>query len=86
MSAQAPSNFYGSEQHPFPSGPLAFSWAALAQELGVGEDGAFNMAWIAVDRHVAAGRGERVAFRFLGEDERCRERRLLAFVGLRPAG
>ncbi len=73
MPAQAPGKYYGSEPRPFPNELLAFSWAALAQELGVTEDGAFNMAWIAVDRHVAAGRGERIAFRFLGEDERRSE-------------
>lgn len=51
---------------------------ARAELFGTGEIPVFNIAYAAVDRHVAAGRGERVAIRWLGkrgqvEDIRYRE-------------
>ncbi len=49
-------------------GAVSPDWAAIAHELEIADERAFNMAWVAVDRHVAAGRGARIAFRFLAED------------------
>ncbi|MCC7413676.1 MAG: acetate--CoA ligase [Gammaproteobacteria bacterium] len=46
----------------------AFSWETARAELGGLPGGALNIAWEAVDRHVAAGRGSHVAFRFLARD------------------
>lgn len=42
----------------------AFSWQNIADEIG--KNGDFNMARIAVDRHVEAGRGDTTAIRWLG--------------------
>ena len=44
-----------------------FSWDKVAAELG--KNGDFNMARIAIDRHVEAGRGNTIAIRWLGVDE-----------------
>lgn len=51
-----------------------FSWEKAAAELG-GANGDFNMARIAIDRHVAAGNGATTAIRWLGSDQEvpCRE-------------
>ena len=45
-----------------------FSWEKAAAELG-GANGDFNMARIAIDRHVAAGNGATTAIRWLGVDD-----------------
>lgn len=45
----------------------SFSWERVAAELG-GANGDFNMARIAIDRHVAAGNGKTTAIRWLGVD------------------
>jgi acetyl-CoA synthetase len=44
----------------------AFSWAAARAELDGLPEGALNIAYEAVDRHVAGGRGEHLAVRFIG--------------------
>ena len=56
-----------------PGLPADQVWAEAAQALGYAGAGAFNMAALVVDRHVAAGRGEHVAFRFIGESGERRE-------------
>jgi acetyl-CoA synthetase len=45
-----------------------FSWEAVRGELSGLPGGALNIAHEAVDRHVACGRGEQVALRWLGRD------------------
>jgi acetyl-CoA synthetase len=45
----------------------AFSWAAVADELGAPADN-FNIARLAVDRHAAGPRAQRIALRFLRAD------------------
>jgi len=49
-----------------------FSWALARGELAPQPDGGLNLAWQAVERHAAAGRAEKTAFRFLsrGQPER----------------
>ncbi|WER50930.1 acetate--CoA ligase [Cupriavidus sp. WKF15] len=42
-----------------------FSWDAVFSKLGRQPDRGLNIAWQAVDRHVAEGAGNKVAFRFL---------------------
>lgn len=42
-----------------------FSWEKIAAELG-GAQGDFNMARIAIDRHITAGKGDVTAIRWLG--------------------
>jgi len=44
-----------------------FSWDKIAAEIGKAGD--FNMARIAIDRHVEAGRGNTTAIRWLGVDD-----------------
>ncbi len=52
----------------------SFSWRSLREELGrPPHEGGLNMVYEAVDRHVNEGRGERVAFRWLGMDQTVRE-------------
>jgi acetyl-CoA synthetase len=56
-----------------------FSWEAAARELaGLPGDRGVHIAHEAVDRHVAAGRGEQVALRWIGK----RTRRALTFAEL----
>ena len=44
------------------------AWAALRSDGRTGRPDSVNIADLAVDRHVREGRGERVAFRFIGRD------------------
>jgi acetyl-CoA synthetase len=44
----------------------SFSWEQARRELLGDPPGSINIAYLAVDRHVAAGRGDRVALRWLG--------------------
>jgi acetyl-CoA synthetase len=46
----------------------AFTWQAARAELDGLPGGGLNIAYEAVDRHVAHGRGERLALRWLGKD------------------
>ncbi len=56
-----------------------FSWEAARRELA-GPEGNINIAYLAVDRHVAAGRGDRTAIRWLG---RKGERRNISYYELK---
>ncbi|MCX7897312.1 MAG: acetate--CoA ligase [Rhodocyclaceae bacterium] len=42
-----------------------FTWQWVRERLGIGRKGPINIARLAVDRHLAEGRGGKVAFRFL---------------------
>jgi acetyl-CoA synthetase len=53
--------------------PTTFSWAAVRRELSGPSDGGLNIGDVAVDRHVRAGDGDRVALRFLAEDGTVRD-------------
>ena len=44
------------------------AWAALRSDGHSGEPASVNIADLAVDRHVREGRGDRVAFRFIGRE------------------
>lgn len=46
----------------------AFSWDRARSELAGMGDGRLNIAWEALDRHVLAGDGDRVAIRFLARE------------------
>jgi acetyl-CoA synthetase len=48
-------------------------WQASREELYAGSASGANMAEACLDRHVAAGRGDRLAFRFLGREGQVRE-------------
>jgi acetyl-CoA synthetase len=45
----------------------AFSWQAVRQVLAGLPEGGFNLAYEAVDRHVAGSQAAKAAFRFLTE-------------------
>ena len=51
----------------------AFSWDAATQALDRLPQGGLNIAHLAVDRHVTAGRGERLALRWVGKDDSRRD-------------
>ena len=64
----------------YPAARKAFSWEEAARALdGLPGGAGLNLAHECVDRHVAAGRGARVALRWLGKRG---ERRDLTFAGL----
>lgn len=47
-----------------------FTWAKARAELDGLPGGGLNIAYEAVDRHVVAGRGQKVAIRWIGKDDR----------------
>jgi acetyl-CoA synthetase len=51
----------------------SFSWADARVLLAGLRDGGINIAYEAVDRHINAGRGEKLALRWLGRDEQVRD-------------
>lgn len=57
----------------------SFSWSAVRLRLGLAEGGMVNLATLALDRHLAAGRGGKIAMRFLAAD---RPRRELSYAEL----
>ena len=63
----------------YAAGAATFSWEAARREL-VGPEGNINIAYLAVDRHVEAGRGDRIAIRWLG---RKGERRDISYHELK---
>ena len=63
----------------YATGAATFSWEAARREL-VGPENNINIAYLAVDRHVAAGRGDRIAIRWLG---RKGERRDISYHELK---
>ncbi|MBL8709663.1 MAG: acetate--CoA ligase [Rhodospirillaceae bacterium] len=50
-----------------------FTWEMARRELGELPGGGLNIAYAAVDRHVAAGKGARLALRWIGKDDRVRD-------------
>ncbi len=61
-------NADGEGHAPVGAAAEAFAWESVARELNLEPRGPFNMAWLAVDRHAAAERADKPAFRFLSED------------------
>ncbi len=51
----------------------AFTWAQARALLGGLPDGGLNIAHEAVDRHVMGGRGDNLALRWIGRDDRVRD-------------
>jgi acetyl-CoA synthetase len=51
----------------------AFSWDTARQELDGLPGGGLNIAYEAVDRHLAHGQGDRLALRWLGKDDTSRD-------------
>ena len=50
-----------------------FSWAQARGLLDGLPDGGLNIAHEAIDRHIAAGRGDKFAMRWIGRDDRVRD-------------
>jgi acetyl-CoA synthetase len=50
-----------------------FSWSQARALLEGLPGGGLNIAHEAVDRHVAAGRGDKLALRLIGRDDRTRD-------------
>jgi len=50
-----------------------FSWAQARSLLDGRPGGGLNIAYAAVDRHLAAGRGDKIALRWIGRDDRIRD-------------
>src|SRR5690606_35561991 len=51
-----------------------FSWQDTERELrGLPEGSGINIAWAAVDRHLAGGRGDHLAIRWLGKTGEVRD-------------
>ncbi len=51
----------------------SFSWQQAWSELGEAPGGGFNIGWAAADRHAQGESGSRIAIRWLGEDDSCRD-------------
>ena len=51
----------------------AFSWDSVRAELAGLPGGGVNIAHEALDRHLAEGRGDRLALRWIGKDDRIRD-------------
>ena len=58
----------------------AFTWEAVRAELAM--RGGFNIAYLALDRHVAEGRGDKLALRWLGKSGEKRELTYRELLGL----
>ena len=58
-----------------------FTWTAARSELDRLANGALNIAYEAVDRHVAKGRGEHLAIRWLGNNGEVRDLTYKALMG-----
>lgn len=50
-----------------------FAWDSVRAELSGLAGGGLNVAFEALDRHLAAGRGDRLALRWIGKDDRIRD-------------
>ena len=51
----------------------AFSWAQARRLLDETPGGSLNIAHLTIDRHLADGRGEKLALRWIGRDDRVRD-------------
>jgi len=59
-----------------------FTWAKARAQLDGLPNGGINIAHEAVDRHVAAGRGDKVAIRWIGKDDRIQDFRYADLAAL----
>ncbi len=68
-----PENFAGANLPDYDAYARSFSWADARALLTGLRDGGINIAHEAIDRHINAGRGEKLALRWLGRDEQVRD-------------
>jgi acetyl-CoA synthetase len=68
-----PEEFAGANLQNYEGYAKTFSWAQARELLSGLPNGGLNIAYEAVDRHVSAGRGEKLALRWLGRDDEVRD-------------
>ena len=68
-----PENYLGANLLDYEQYSRTFSWAQARGLLDGLPGGALNIAHEAIDRHVLAGRGEKLALRWIGRDEQVRD-------------
>ena len=68
-----PEAYAGANLMDYESSAAAFSWAQARALLDGLPDGGLNIAHEAVDRHLLAGRGDRLALRWIGRDDHVRD-------------
>ena len=68
-----PGDFAGANLSDYEAYARCFSWDHARALLAGLPDGGINIAHEAVDRHIGAGRGERLALRWLGRDDQVRD-------------
>ena len=70
---KAPRGLRGRKPLGLRNGRAVFSWPQARAMLEGLPDGGLNIAHEAVDRHVRAGRGNRIAMRWIGRDDQIRD-------------
>ena len=68
-----PDEYIGANLQDYEGYAKTFSWAQARELLGGLPNGGLNIAYEAVDRHVIAGRGDKLAIRWLGRDSQARD-------------
>jgi len=66
-------DFAGANLQDYETSVLAFSWSQEQALLGGLPQGGLNIAHEAVDRRVSAGRGGKLALRWIGRDDRVQD-------------
>jgi acetyl-CoA synthetase len=66
-------DYAGANLQDYTSYAKAFSWAQARALLDGLPGGGLNIAYEAVDRHVSAGRGDKLALRWIGRDDQVRD-------------
>ena len=68
-----PEDYVGANLQSYEGYAKTFSWAQARGLLDGLPDGGLNIAHEAVDRHIAAGRGDKLAMRWIGRDGQARD-------------
>jgi len=68
-----PADYLGANLLDYEQYVRTFSWAQARALLDGLPDGGLNITYEAVDRHLQAGRGDRLALRWIGRDEQIRD-------------
>jgi acetyl-CoA synthetase len=68
-----PKDYAGANLLDYAACARGFSWPQARALLDGLPDGGLNIAHEAIDRHVLAGRGDKLALRWIGRDDRIRD-------------
>ncbi|MCZ7656858.1 MAG: acetate--CoA ligase [Xanthobacteraceae bacterium] len=79
---KGPEDLVGAILADYESCAAGFSWSDARAQLSGLRKGGLNIAHEALDRHVLAGRGDRLALRWIGRDDSVRD---FSYAGLRAA-